>query len=222
MHVLFICFVFLYASIRPSLCETGQVLSQYPVVYIIFGEIPLFLHVNIELASRRNPVVVLSDYVAPHATTGRRKVIYDRISDYSEGSNRFAPLYKHMSRDNGANRKRHELRCIQRWFILNDYMRSKNISKAMFGDSDSSIFVNVESAWSHRSNCAAVINIEAQNKLFHWVGAGEASLWRADSIAEFCKFTETIYTSHVDVLEAKARDGSSVVDMSLLWLWWVR
>jgi hypothetical protein len=74
------------------------------------------------------------------------------------------------------------------------------------------------------SECSSVINIEPQPSKYHWVAAGEASLWKQSAIEDFCNFTYYSYSNRyyfVQTLKVKFdRSKSSVVDMSLLWLWW--
>jgi hypothetical protein len=206
-------------------CQTiyANVIDIPPVIYVIFGEIPLYLKINIELAARRNPVVIISENPNPLDSDKKkiRNIKYENMMTYIDTSQKFAPLYKHLSRDHSAGRKKHELRCIQRWFILQSYMSTKNIKQSFFGDGDSSVHVNIAEAWNLRSHCNAVINVECQGNDFHWVGAGESSMWTIKGITEFTKFTTTIYTNHIDILLKKAKGGSSVVDMSILWLWFV-
>jgi len=73
-----------------------------PVVYIVFGEMPLFLQINIELAARRNPVVVITDVAgkkAPWYNTSvdsRRRVVHEPMDQFFTSAAKFAPLYKHM------------------------------------------------------------------------------------------------------------------------------
>ena len=85
-----------------------------PVVYVVFGEIPMYLRMNIELAARHNDVLVISD---SHGTSfnpnSRRRIAYDSLDKYMTSARKFEPHYKHMSRDGSAGRKRHELRCFQ-------------------------------------------------------------------------------------------------------------
>lgn len=221
-------------------CSSSSSISDFPssivpVVYVIFGEIPHYLQFNIELASRNNPVVVIMEGSFPtknnnnnssnnndaSITPKKRIVIYEKMSDYFDSATLFAPNYIHLSRDHSDKRKRHELRCIQRWYVLNDFMAKNKIAKAFFGDGDSSVFVNVTEAFLLRPQCQAVINVEAQGNNLHWVGAGEASLWTMEGITSLCKFTSEVYGKHKPLLQIKGNGGSSVVDMSLLWLWWV-
>ena len=201
------------------------VIHNYPVVYVIFGEIPMFLRLNIELASRRNPVVVISDAVLPRYFSflnngNEQTVTLIPMSDYSEGRNRFVRLYRHLSKDKSNNVA--ESRCFQRWFILHDFMDRNNITHVLFADGDSAIFTSAYTAWKMRNRCSAVINVDTQRSPFYWVAAGEASLWMLPAIADFCKFIESMYSKHVDIISLKFKSTqTNVVDMSLLWLWWV-
>ena len=156
-----------------------------PVVYVSFGEFPLYLRLNIELAARHNDVIVLSDVenvehfnwasngigisnnVSSSSqstlTTGPPTILFESLIPFTSSAKRFAPLYRHLSKDHSDNRVKHELRCFQRWFILQDYMQRRNLSRAYFSDGDSSVFTNVsEVVKTTRANCSAIINIEAQ------------------------------------------------------------
>ena len=139
----------------------GFAFDRVPVIYVAYGSsIPDYLMVNIELASRLNDVIVLyqpaansrinwvgGDIKTTVETTFQlgngNSVIFDDISDYSKSANVFSPHYVHMSRDDSAGRRKHELFCFTRWYILKDYMIRKNIETAFFGDGDSSVFMNI-------------------------------------------------------------------------------
>lgn len=212
-----------------------------PVVYVIYGQIPLYLRINIELASRNNDVVVISNQAKaegsrrhlstfdptslPRTTnmTANRpfRVFYEDITSYSRSADLFAPLYVHLSPDHNHNRIKHELRCFQRWFVLKEFMLQNGIVKAYFGDGDSSVFMSIKSAIKHREHCSAIISIDAQAHNLYWCAAGESSVWTTVAIVDFCSFTFEMYSHKVQILRIKAAGRTSVVDMSLLWLWWV-
>ena len=147
------------------------------------------------------------------------------MNGFMTTANKFANIYKSMLPNANHNQRRrvHEMRCFQRWYILYEYMKIRGVEKAVFGDGDSSIYVSAEALWAQRPQCQAVINIETQAHNYHWVGAGESSMWTLGGIADFCNFMDNVYSkdSYVNILQAKYKSGSNVVDMSLLWLWWV-
>jgi hypothetical protein len=55
----------------------------------------------------------------------------------------------------------------------------------------------------------------------YWCAAGEASVWTVAAIVDFCSFTVEVYKTKLETLKIKSDKMTSVVDMSLLWLWWV-
>ena len=76
-------------------------------------------------------------------------------------------------------------------------MKSHNISKAFFGDGDSSVFVNIHQIDQYRQpKCDAVINIDRQKTKTYWVGAGEASIWSIGAIEDFCRY---IILTYIDI-----------------------
>ena len=187
---------------------TNSAERSIPVVYVSFGEFPLYLRLNIELAARNNDVIVLSDvenvehfHWASNSISGisnnasasstQPTIVFESLMLFTTSAKRFAPLYRHLSKDHSENRIKHELRCFQRWFILQDYMQRRNLSHAYFSDGDSSVFTSVSHVVkTTRANCSAVINIEAQFHDLHWVGAGEASVWTLPAIVDFCAFMQ--------------------------------
>lgn len=99
---------------------------------------------------------------------------------------------------------------------------SFELLKVLFADGDASIFRSVTDLYAnYYPDCDAVINIEFQPHLQHWVAAGESSIWTVSAVADFSQFAISIYKYHFKTLEVKARGGSSLVDMSILWLWWI-
>jgi hypothetical protein len=200
-----------------------------PVVFVSYGELPLYLKLNMELAARYNDVVVISDVEgierfnwasngidavsssSSSSTSGSpTRITFEPLAPFLDSAQRFAPLYHHMSRDQREQRVKHELRCIQRWFVLQDYMQRRNVSRAFFGDGDSTVFTSVTDVVTRtRADCAAVINIEAQFHPLHWVGAGEASVWTLPAIRDFCRFTSDTYRNHVATLQVTRCAASS-------------
>ena len=96
-----------------------------PVIFILFGNTPNYMLLNIELASKTNSVIVLSDSVSKRAITiissnsKNNYVIYEPLNDYLNLSKKFQDIYRHLCKDRTRQRKLHELRCIQRLFIQN-------------------------------------------------------------------------------------------------------
>ena len=86
-----------------------QSLFLIPVIYVCFGKIPNYLHLNIELAARNNPVIILTSQDLNDLVTfyppdlNKYNVRFDALLNYSAGAKAFAPLYKHMVIDRNFN-----------------------------------------------------------------------------------------------------------------------
>eukprot|EP01036_Dinobryon_divergens_P054070 gene54070-72262_t len=76
-----------------------SMIAVFPVIYICFGNLPEYLYVNIEIASRKNPVVIITtqslESLELHypANSGTFNVHYESIHNYQNGAKEFAPLY---------------------------------------------------------------------------------------------------------------------------------
>lgn len=215
----------LLSFITRSYCDeilSPEAAGSTPVIYISFRKTANYVRFNVELAARNNHVVVIEENpqqlgTVRNPSVSNFSVTYVKLDNYMSSANKFAPLYIHLSRNN----LHYEKNCFLRWFVLMDFMKRHNIARAFYGDGDSSVFASMNAAYNMRSNCDACINIERQSNKLHWVGAGESSLWTVPALEDFCAFTLTVYKDYVDTLRIKAK-RSFVVDMSLLWLWWVR
>lgn len=201
-----------------------------PVVFIMYGEISTYLLHNMELASRNNPVILLtsnsSEWPKPTNTNIiRHSVIIEDMSLYSKAAGDFLTIYKHLSTDESLPRIEYESRCFQRWLVLRDYMKAKSLSQVFYADSDISIYSSMTEAYKYRKQCSATLSVETQWHRYHYVASGHNSYWTMESIIDLCDFMNTIYKTPSmleELLEAKLKNHqSTVTDMSLLWLWWV-
>lgn len=91
------------------------------------GFLDMFLQINVELALRHNPAIVLTDSIPLNATESRAKFV--NINDFKNGAKSFGILYKHMAKDKSEKRFKYELQCFQRWYILRDYMTANKIPR---------------------------------------------------------------------------------------------
>jgi hypothetical protein len=173
--VRFFSWLFLILCFFPCIYGSSKFPEDFlPVVYVIYGIMPMYLKINVELASRHNHVVVISDHLnsssshSDHSnhsnivSTSKYKIFYEDLSLYSTSAHLFKPIYKHLSKDNNANRKKHELRCFQRWFILRDFMVKNQLARTFFSDGDSSVFMNIQKAIEFREKCSAIVNVDTQ------------------------------------------------------------
>jgi len=180
---------------------------------------------SIEIALQKNPVVLISNQKYIPQDSQKKQTLWNvNLLESSNTAKKFASVYNHLSKDNSINRRRHELQCFQRWFVLNEFMQRFHVATAYFSDGDSPVFSNMTEVYQSYRECSSVINIEPQPSKFHWVAAGEASLWRQSAVNDFCKFIFVSYSNRNYFLQTVKikfdRSMSSVVDMSLMWLWW--
>jgi hypothetical protein len=75
-------------------------MSLIPIIYICFGDIPDYLAVNIEISSRHNPVIVLSNKTATEMPSefksSNKNVQYESFNNYMTGAYQYAPHYRHL------------------------------------------------------------------------------------------------------------------------------
>ena len=223
---------------------------QYLVIYVQFGPVPDFLLYGIEMAlMHNNYVVVISDemFSITFATNSTR-LFFLKMSDYISEADKFYGIYRHLSPFQSWTTAVHEFNCLQRWFIVHQFMVKMNLSNIFFSDGDSVLFANISGIGWHRRNagCKATINVESQIHDYVWVGAGEASIWSLEALSDFCRHEQVLCGNSIVIISChsihsghpplhyyrfimhtyskkldalKKKTDSSVTDMSLLWLW---
>ena len=155
----------LFVGVLPTVfgVTLSQPVREVEVVYILFGEMPPYLLINIELASRLNPVTLITDTVVapwprtqPHAHT-QSQIEKDMskqtptssspspslspsypvkilpLKDYMSSAVSFAKIYVHMCKDRSAGRYKHELQNFQRWYVLYEYLLTQSHSQSVKG-----------------------------------------------------------------------------------------
>jgi len=116
-----IIFVYIFQISLANLPQNIE--DNCPVIFILFGNTPNYMLLNIELASNTNSVIILSDSISERAMTTissnsqNNYVIYEPLNDYQNLSRKFQDIYRHLCKDRTRQRKLHELRCIQRLFM---------------------------------------------------------------------------------------------------------
>jgi len=69
-------------------------------------------------------------------------VTHEKITDFGEKAQEFSLKYKHFS----TNPYNYEMFCIQRWFIISEYMQKRGIKKAFLCDTDVLIYSDLQQA----------------------------------------------------------------------------
>ena len=212
--------LFLWLSLS-SLCTTAATGSPHkgesthnpipanvPVVFVLFGALPDYFLLNVELASRLNPVVVITDQRAEKdewaadgddggSSSSNKPVKFVAMSPLMKPASAFAKHYQHLCPDNSARRGQHELQNFQRWFLLCAYMQQHEVTHAFFGDGDTSVYADITRVWQHqgRRQCDVSLITPGTAKELNWVSTGCSSLWTRAAIESFTLFALDVYSS---------------------------
>lgn len=107
------------------------------------------------------------------------------IKNYFRGAKEFAKIYKHFS----TNPYHYELFCFQRWFILKEFMETKNHTNIFVFDSDVLLYSNINELKNTifpNNNIAIVMHSSLQM-------SAEFSLWNIENLIDFCKYLKDRY-----------------------------
>jgi hypothetical protein len=108
-------------------------------------------------------------------------ILHVDISDYMEEANNLASFYKHFS----TNSSDFELICIQRWFILKDFMIKEGIEKCMYLDSDVLMYGNIKALYPlYESYGMTICGI-----------SGHTNFLNINTLTAFCQFIKHYYTA---------------------------
>ena len=109
-------------------------------------------------------------------------VEYARLSGFLEGARAFQPHYRHHS-SLGAD---FELFCIQRWFILRDFMRARGLSACVYLDTDILLTTDLT---------PYVAETRDFGLTFTGYSAHICFVNRLEALERFCDFVVSVYTS---------------------------
>jgi hypothetical protein len=161
-------------------------------------------------------VVLITD-----ATFSQPGVEVINESDYLKSVEEFRTSYIHMS----TNSHGFEMICIERWFILRNYMEHAGIQVAYYSDSDVMIYDDLSTIYSGYKNyeCAYTMPLHQDN--LRWSASACCSFWTLSSIKKFCDFILSSYQPENigklrekwDYHQRNSQPGG-VCDMTLLYL----
>lgn len=115
-------------------------MSAYPIIILHNGS-QEYLKICLEQAKFTNPnsrIILLGDKRAQSIAPDYVE-FYD-TKDYFNDAKKFSKVYKHQS----VNLYNFELFCIQRWFIINEFIQKNGIEKFLHLDSDVLLYTNFE------------------------------------------------------------------------------
>ena len=111
------------------------------------------------------------------------------IDDYFDGAQQFEASYEHLS----TNSVGFELFCFQRWFVLLEIMKAKNISLAFFADSDLMIYGDVLEERKKLGEFTIAYCCPKRQGDFRWTASAHASYWTQEGLTQFCDFMLEMY-----------------------------
>jgi hypothetical protein len=173
-----------------------------------------YLYYSLSQSRAYNPDVNI--YLIGDRKTNKFNRIVEHVDykNHSKSANEFKRYYKHLSSQPYSL----ELFCFQRWFIINEFVREKNISKWFAVDSDVMIFCEVEKEMKKFSDYDLMLISEKS--------AGH-SIWTKDILDEFCCFLMSAYrdknknyermVDHYQYLQDRGMKGG-VCDMTAIGL----
>jgi len=179
-------------------------------VILIHNGFQEYVKYNILQATKNNPVILLGDTNPNLEINNFEFVNYNNLLD---GVDSFRFKYAHLS----TNPFEYELFCYQRWFILRNFMKERNLEVIFYIDSDVLLFVDITKEWEKFN--------QFEMTLLHRTAA-ISSYMTYSGLNNFCNLLDNIYDdkngypykkieSHFKVRQEFGLAGG-VCDMTLL------
>lgn len=145
------------------------------------------------------------------------------IDAYPEGSQKFESVYEHLS----TNSVGFELFCFQRWFVLLEIMKSRDLPLVFFADSDLMIYGDISEEEKKLGDYQMAYCCPHRQGDFRWTASAHASYWTQEGLTRFCDFMLEMYTGEGlaklqekwEWQQSKGMPGG-VCDMTLLYLFY--
>jgi len=147
-----------------------------PVV-LIHKSFQNYVKYSIMQASKNNKVYLLGDVNSNLNVENFEFINYNGLLS---GCDEFRSKYVHLS----TNSLEYELFCYQRWYILRNFMREKNLDIVFYIDSDVLLFINVEKEWEKFK--------QFDMTLLHRTAA-ISSFITYEGVNNFCNLLDSIY-----------------------------
>ncbi|GKX65513.1 hypothetical protein [Inconstantimicrobium mannanitabidum] len=165
---------------------------------------------QVKVKSPNSKIILLGDEIDNSICEG---IQYENINKYNGYANEFEKYYIHLS-DKEYN---YEIFCIQRWFIILEYMVKNNIQAGFYQDSDCILDCDIE-------------HIVYDNKFWYCDCSGHTSAFTVDILNDFCDFILSYYKKKEKLMELceirshmkhikETNKWTNVTDMELLSLY---
>lgn len=129
----------------------------------------------------------------------KNQLTHIQYNKYSASANNFAEKYIHLN----TNDYHYELFCIQRWFIIREFVEERNIKNFFVCDSDELLFCNIESVMEPYIHYDFTIGK---------YGIPNSMLWSFDGIVKFTNFVNKAYQNNELLSKLKSVYESCFID----------
>jgi len=188
--IVFLAIWFLTLEIKASI--------ELPVIFIQFGD-SKSLNDTLTQAKQFNERVILigDENNKHHADNG---IEFFLISNYIASTNYFRTIYKHMVHGDYEE----EFSRFARWFVLEEFMKTNNISIAFYLENEVMLYCNVAQEYLKNFN-----NLDVGLGIQHGFCNGSVSYWNLKAIQSFCNFLKCFYENKkiIDMLKDQFRFG---------------
>jgi hypothetical protein len=222
------------ALVQEIILNMTRTTDIVPVVYVSFGLPGKYFLYGVEQTQRTNDLVIFicdsfqSYWRAPrHGSQG--EVIYVPLNSFEDGLSELKSRYVPVGL---KDRQEYEWDCIARWFVVRNVAQHFEMKRLFYADSDTVVHYNITEAANLRRDCAAVLVCEGIPKQFpmgsyYLYANGQSSIWQTSALEDFCEFVLMLHSPQyigAVTLKGIAHGGMyphRVVDMTLLWIWWM-
>jgi hypothetical protein len=179
------------------------------IIFLHWGN-PDYLRCAVERAKKSNPdqrIILIGDDSNSHL---KNAVEHYSASNFSTAGAIFRERYIHLS----ANESTYESRCIERWFIVAQLMKTLGLQNVMHADSDVLIYGSMDQTARNMGDFDLSLSYRT---------CAHASFWNLDAIEKFCGYVNLLYLDNVpylrQVFDKFVEGGGSaggICDMTLL------
>jgi len=150
-----------------------------PVVFIHRGDSDYLFNTFYQL-KYTNPGIPVYLIGTPELKLYSSMVTHVNIEDYMAEASAFAKIYRHLS----SNDHDYELFCIQRWFVLKEFLTKNKIERILYLDSDVLFYSDVQEVADKFNNYGMTVS-EIM---------GHTNFIKTEVLIDFCDFILDCYT----------------------------
>jgi len=174
-------------------------MSKIPIIIIHSGSqfyLKNLIH-HIRIYNPKADVFLLGD--DSNKDLAKNQLTHIPYNKYIASANNFSEKYVHLN----TNDYHYELFCIQRWFIIREFVEERNIKNFFVCDSDELLYCNIESVMEPYIHYDFTIGK---------YGIPNSMLWSLDGIVKFTNFVNKAYQDDELLSKLKSVYKSCFID----------